>query len=89
VSAVLPEGIDRLQDIPHVLFDAIRLALSFLKFDELPKDERPPRRIWLDHDAMSSWWAHVERLREEKYGGDGKGDMTDYDENAAAKELMK
>jgi hypothetical protein len=88
VSAVLPEGVDKLQDVPFPLFDAIRLALGFLNFDELPKDERPPRRIWLDHDAMSAHWAAVERRRKEKYEGDG-GDGGDYEENAAAKDLIQ
>lgn len=87
MSALLPEGIDKLHDIPVGMFDAIRMALGFLGFDELPKDERPPRRIWLDNDAMRSHWAYVEQRRKEKYGdGDDDGE---YESNSAAKDLIK
>jgi hypothetical protein len=86
--------VDHLADLPHPLFDAIRLALYFLSFDELDSDERPPRRIWMDADAMRDWWAHVKRLREEKYGkSDSSSDLEDdpggYTSNAAAKDLMR
>jgi hypothetical protein len=88
VSVLLPEGVSKLHDIASPMFDAIRMALGFLHFDELPKDERPPRRIWMDPDAMGEHWAKVERIRKEKYGGDGDDDG-DYEDNAAAKELIR
>jgi hypothetical protein len=88
VSALLPEGIEKLHDIPSAMFDAIRMALGFLHFDELPKDERPPRRIWLDPDEMRAHWAKVERIRKEKYGGDDD-DEGDWEDNAAAKDLIR
>jgi hypothetical protein len=87
VSALLPEGVTKLHDIPSGMFDAIRMALGFLHFDELPKDERPPRRIWLDSDAMREHWAKVERIRKEKYGGGDDDD--DWEDNAAAKDLIR
>lgn len=88
MSALLPEGIEKLHDCPVTLFDAIRMALGFLGFDELPKEERPPRRIWLVPDEMRTWWTHVERRRKEKMEG-GADEDGDYETNAAAKDLIR
>lgn len=52
------------------MFDALRQALAFLSFDELPADERPPRRIWLRPRELKAWFKAVEARRKEKYGGD-------------------
>lgn len=75
------------------MFDAIRLGHIFLSFDELPKDERPPKRIWLDGDSLREWFADVERKREAKWsGGSSKGgwdkSIEDPVENEAAKGLI-
>lgn len=61
------------------MFDAIRHALGWLSFDELPRDERPPRNIWTDPKRLSEHFKAVERRREEKYGGsqDGVSDKID------------
>lgn len=75
MSHLLPDGIDHLADLPHTLFNAIRMAFGFLSFDELPKDEKPPRKIWLDGDEMKKWWKAVERKRKAKYGGDDDIDV--------------
>lgn len=88
MSELLPDGIDDVRDAPHVLFEAIRSALVFLSFDELPKDERPPKRIWLDGDQLSEWFKHVERQRDRKYGGDGPGPIEDPVDNDAARSLI-
>jgi hypothetical protein len=90
VAELLPAGIDDARDIPHVLFRAIRNALVFLSFDELPDDERPPQRIWNDDDALKAWFDEVKRRRDEKYGGEkaGPGPIEDPVENAAAKSLL-
>lgn len=77
MSLLFPSGITTLRDLPYSLFEAIRLALVFLSFDELPADERPARRIWLDTEKLVSWFDDVKRRREEKYGsGDGSWDKS-------------
>jgi hypothetical protein len=80
VSLVLPAGIDHIVDAPHTLHEAIVMGLRWLRFEELPHDEIPPKRIWLDGDRMRDWWAKVERAREDKYKG-GSGDLQE-DPNA-------
>lgn len=62
-----------MRDLPFRWFDAIRMAMVFIGFDELAKDERPPRKIWLDEQALKAWFDQVEKDREKKYGGKGKG----------------
>lgn len=73
VSLLLPSGIDHIADLPLNMFNALRQALGFLTFEELPKDERPPRRIWLKPDELRAWFSEVERRREEKYGSQSDG----------------
>jgi hypothetical protein len=73
VSALLPEGITHLADLPYRLFYAIHSALTYLGFEEMPKEERPPKRIWQDDKALRAHFAQVERERERKYGNGGGG----------------
>lgn len=75
-------------DLPHTLFTAIRLGLSFLGFEELPEDEQPPKRIWLDGEKLADWFANVKKRRDEKYGESGRKAIEDPVENAAAKSLI-
>lgn len=89
MSLLLPEGIDRLDDLPYTLWNAIRVALGFLNFDELPKDERPPRDIWLDGDEMRKHWTAVERRREEKYGTSSEDGGGTTKRNRAADDLIR
>lgn len=89
MSLLLPDGITHLADLPNTMFDALRLALSFLQFDELPKDERPPRRIWLDPERMSEWWKAVEKRRDERIKGDGSSEIDDPVSNSAARDLVR
>lgn len=86
VRELYPEGIKEVTDLPHTLFTAIRLALNFLGFEELPNDEVPPKRIWLDTEKLQEHFKKVEKIREKKYG-EGK-DIEDPVENAAAAGLI-
>lgn len=67
-SLLMPDGIDRLEDLPYTYQTHITNALAFLRFEELPKDEVPDREIWLERDLMKEHFKMVERVREEKYG---------------------
>jgi len=62
---LFPEGVTDISELPYPLFYAIRRALIFLSFEELPKKEQPPRRIWLDNEKLSAHFAQIERDREE------------------------
>lgn len=92
LDAVLPPGITSLRDCPYTVFEAVRIGMFFLDFDELPSDERPPKRIWLDSKKLEEWFDVVKRRREEKYGsgGDDGWDKTIDDpvENPAAAGLI-
>lgn len=78
VSAVFPAGVTHLADMPHTWFDALRMALSFLSLDELPEEERPDRRIWLESDLMAEHWKKVKIARDRKYGGGKEPSMDDW-----------
>jgi hypothetical protein len=76
VSLLLPPGIEHVDDLPYTFHNALVTALGFLSLEELPKDERPPRRIWFEADLMKEHFRRVEAAREAKYGGGG-GKMSD------------
>jgi hypothetical protein len=90
VSSLLPDWCRGIHDAPWLLFDAIRSALVFLSFDELPKKEVPPRRIWLDGERLSEWFRQVKINREREMRGDGSSDPEDgeMEQNAAAEGLL-
>jgi hypothetical protein len=86
---LFPPGVQNIRDLPWRWFEAIRLAMYFIGFDELPDDERPPRRIWLDSEQLQSWFVQVKADRDRKYGtGDKLGAIEDPKENAAAGSLV-
>jgi hypothetical protein len=71
LSSLFPPGITHLWDLPHTLHTAIRMALYFLKFEEIPYEEdRPPKHIWLDPDKMEDWWRAVKESQEARYKGE-------------------
>lgn len=88
VSSLFPDGISSLADLPYTLHDAITAALQFLMFEELPKDERPKRAIYLDPKRLSEHFDAVEKRRKEKYSGEGKEEIEDPVENEAASLLV-
>ena len=69
MTLLLPAGVTTLYDLPYNIWNAIRAALGFLGFDELPADETPDRDIWLDNRAMRKHWKKVEEIRRVKMGG--------------------
>lgn len=62
---LFPEGVTDISELAYPLFLAIRRALIFLSFEEMPKEDQPPKRIWLDNDALSEHFARLERDRKE------------------------
>lgn len=87
VSSLLPEGVSDMKDAPFTWFDAVKIALTILSFDELASDERPPRRMWLNGDQLKEWFDGVKRRREAKYGSASKP-IEDPVDNAAAASLL-
>lgn len=68
VDLLFPPGVTDLRDIPHTLFDAIRAGLLYLDLQDLPPDDRPPRRIWGDTEKLMSWLeGHDESPTEQVY----------------------
>lgn len=85
VSQLLPDGINHFTDLPHTIFDAIRAAAIILSFEELPQDEQPPRRIWLDGDKLAAFMDDVRAKRRRDLGGN---DIEDPVDNQAAADLL-
>jgi hypothetical protein len=86
ISSLFPPGIERLWDLPYTLHQAVRLALYFLSFEELPIKERPPKRIWLNSEKMDAWWSEVKADREAQ--AKGQGSYRDMPQNAFIAEIF-
>lgn len=60
-----------------------------LSWEELPRDERPPRRLWDDDEGLVRHFEQVERDRERKWGSPGSsGAIEDPVDNDAARWLV-
>lgn len=79
MSELLPDGVSDLRDAPHALIAGLGRALLILSFEELPKDERPPRRAWSDDEALADHFKGVERRREQEFKGKAIDDPVDND----------
>lgn len=69
MSDLLPAGIRQLRDAPYPLQRAVKRALMFLSFEELPEEDVPPRNIWLANDELADWFKDVRRRQKERMGG--------------------
>lgn len=91
MSSLFPRGVTSLGDLPHTIHEAIVLALQFLRFEEMPKEDRPPRAIWFDGEKLQEHFAAVDKRNEEKYSTDKDGNsqaIEDPVQNEAAKLLI-
>lgn len=86
ISSLFPKGIKSIADLPYTLFNAIHMGLYFLSFEELPKEERPPKRIWLDAERMEAHWETVTQMRRDRAKGE---DISDLPKNEYADNLLK
>lgn len=87
ISSLFPKGITRIVDLPHTIHTAIRMALFFLSFENMPTDERPPRHIWLHSERMEEWFRMVKQNRENRTNPNHI-DVSGMTENALLKDLF-
>lgn len=89
VRELFPPGIKSILDLPHTIYDAITRALMFLSFRELPENEQPPERIWMDGEKLTGWFEEVRRQRAREHDtSDWNREIEDPVQNQAALELM-
>lgn len=66
ISSLFPPGITQLWQLPYTIHAAIKFALYFLSFENLPySEDAPPKHIWLDSEKMTEWWRAVKQRREQ------------------------
>lgn len=90
IESLIPWWCDGIHDLPYPLFENLLLARIFISYEEqLPNEERPPKRIWLNTDALKEWFAEVDRKRERDMKGEGDKSIDGPSEkNAAAEDLI-
>lgn len=86
ISSLFPEGVTKLAELPFTIFNLIANSLYFVSFDELPKEERPPKSIWLDGGRMEAHWDAVEAKRRDK--DQGRGDTSQMPKNSLIDQLV-
>jgi hypothetical protein len=87
VRELFPPGFSDLRDLPHTLFEAIRLASVFIAWEELPEEEQPPKRIWLNARELKAWFQNVKRNRANG-ASNSSPEIEDPVDNAAAQGLI-
>jgi hypothetical protein len=72
IEVLLPVGITSLRDCPYTVFEAIRMALVVISWEEniFKEEEMPPKRIWTDGEKLKDWWDAVKRNRDAEGPGD-------------------
>jgi hypothetical protein len=85
---LFPPGITDLRELPAGYFDAIGMALGFLSFEELPEEDRPPRRIWLNNEALKEHFAAVKARRKAEADPNAPDPIEDPVDNPAARDLI-
>lgn len=84
---LFPPGIEDIRDMPYRAFEAIRMGMIFLSWEEMPADERPPKRMWLDDERLKAWFDDVKRNRERESGSSGAGPIEDPVQNEIAAKM--
>jgi len=60
----MPKGTSHLVDCPWRFVTALSHAMRILSyFKNLPKDEIPPKNIWLDDEKLTKWFKGIDKAR--------------------------
>lgn len=52
----IDRNLSDLKSFPHTITQVILNRMQIDMFMELPKDERPPMKIWDDREALKDWF---------------------------------
>lgn len=61
--------------------------MLILSWEELPEEERPPKRIWLDDERLNAFFQEVRRRRKQEASGE-RAPIEDPVQNEAARLLI-
>jgi hypothetical protein len=86
---LFPPGITDIRELPAPHFDALRTSLMFLGFEEMPEDEAPPKKIWLDGEALTKHFKWLKEKRKAEMNGNGSQEASEpMKENSLAKQMI-
>lgn len=86
---LFPPGIDNIYELPAPHFAALRTSLMFLGFEEMPEEDAPPKRIWLDDDALTSHFSHLKEKRKAEMNPNGSQPSGEpMKQNSLAREMI-
>lgn len=89
VEQIMPQGITTLRELPYPLFNAVRVGMLYLGFEELSREDQPPRRIWQDSDALKVWFDDVRSRNGSRSEPDSwERNIEDPVDNEAARSLI-
>lgn len=88
-SLLFPPGITDIRELPAPHFDALRTSLMFLGFEEMPEEDAPPKRIWLDDEGLTKHFAHLKEKRKAEMNPNGTQQPSEpMKENSLAKQMI-
>lgn len=89
-SLLWPEGCESIEEVPVEVIQAVEHAFKILDwYENMTKDEVPPRWMWTVDHELDLWFEEVERQREEKYGGRSEDESAGMMSNELAEQLKR
>lgn len=86
---LLPPGVSDIREMPAPHFDLVRRSLMFLGFEEMPEEDRPPKKIWLDDEALMSHFVRLKEKRKEETKSNSTTQSSEpMKENSLAKQMI-
>lgn len=59
LTTLIPDGYNKLMDVPWTIMYAIQYAMMILSWSSLPEDERPPKEIWRNDEKLKEWFKGI------------------------------
>jgi hypothetical protein len=85
---LFPPGCDDIRELPAPLFEAIKVSLIYLGFEEMPLEDQPPKKIWQDNDALKQHFEMLKQKRKQEASTTVEGPIEDPVQNELAKDMI-
>jgi len=86
---LFPPGVERIDELPAQLFEAIRVSMIYLSFEELPEEDRPPKKIWDDSAKLKLHFQQVKEKRKRQSDPDAAAPIEEPVQNDLTKHITR
>jgi hypothetical protein len=85
---LFPPGVTDIREMPSAHFEALSTSLMFLGFEEMPEEDAPPRKIWLDPEALTEHFKWLKQKRKDEMDPDSPKSGGEMKRNELAKDMV-